>query len=64
MQPGGGPGAGEEPYAGGLRERLFEDLGEPATNGSAPPAPEGLPDVERIEAVAAKYGIEISPPTE
>ena len=46
---------------GGLHERFFEDLGEPATNGSAPPA-SVVPLNERIEAVAAKYGIEIAPP--
>ena len=49
---------------GGLHERFFEDLGEPATNGSAPPASVVPPDVERVLTVAARYGIEIPPPTE
>ncbi len=44
---------------GGL-ERFFLEAGEPAPEGSSPP--EGGPDVERLMSLAAKYGVEISPP--
>jgi mannose-6-phosphate isomerase-like protein (cupin superfamily) len=40
----------------GLRA-FFEEMGEPATSRGLPPAPEGPPDLERLEKVAAKYGI-------
>jgi hypothetical protein len=48
---------------GGLHERFFEELGEEAQRLTAPPALEGQPDIRRIAMAAAKYGIEISPPT-
>ncbi len=44
---------------GGL-EKFFEEVGEPVTDPSSPP--EAPPDVERLVAVARKYGIEIPPP--
>ncbi len=44
---------------GGLHEQFFAELGEPVDA----PAPAGPPDVERIVAVSAKYGIEILPPS-
>jgi mannose-6-phosphate isomerase-like protein (cupin superfamily) len=40
-------------------EKFFEEVGEPVTDSSSPP--EGTPDIERLVAVARKYGIEISP---
>jgi mannose-6-phosphate isomerase-like protein (cupin superfamily) len=43
---------------GGTYERFFEEVGEEAT---APPAMDGPPDVERLAAIAAGYGIEIPP---
>jgi mannose-6-phosphate isomerase-like protein (cupin superfamily) len=45
---------------GGLHERFFEEIGEPAMDGSEPPT-EGPQDMERIVAIAVKYGIEIAP---
>jgi mannose-6-phosphate isomerase-like protein (cupin superfamily) len=44
---------------GGLHERFFEDLGKPAGDTSTP-GPEEPPNVQRIGAIATKYGIEIS----
>ena len=40
-------------------EKYFEETGEPVEDPSSPP--EGSPDVERLVAVAQKYGIEIPP---
>jgi mannose-6-phosphate isomerase-like protein (cupin superfamily) len=47
---------------GGLHERFFEELGEEATDKTAPPVADGPPDAGRIVAVAAKYGTEIPTP--
>jgi quercetin dioxygenase-like cupin family protein len=55
--------AGTEParaivmFAPGGFEGFFEEVGEPATDLSSPPVSE--PDLERLVAVAAKYGCEI-----
>ena len=49
---------------GGLHERFFEELGEEAWDKTKPPAPEGPPDVKKVGATAAEYGIEIPPPPE
>ncbi len=46
---------------GGLHERFFEEIGEPAIDKTKPPAPKGQPDIEKLVAVATKNGIEISP---
>jgi mannose-6-phosphate isomerase-like protein (cupin superfamily) len=43
-------------------EKFFEEIGEPATDKSTPPVPEGTPDVERLVATAAKYNCEVPPP--
>lgn len=48
---------------GGLHEQFFEELGEPATDKTKPPAPKDQPDLQKMVAIAAKYGIEISPPS-
>jgi mannose-6-phosphate isomerase-like protein (cupin superfamily) len=47
---------------GGLHERFFEEAGREAVDGVNPPAVEGPPDIERIAAIAAKYGTEIPVP--
>jgi quercetin dioxygenase-like cupin family protein len=47
---------------GGLHERFFEEIAEPAMDGSEPSVPEGPQDMRRIIAIAVKYGIEIPPP--
>ncbi len=59
---------GEEPgrlltsqTPGGLHERFFEEVGEEAVDRVNPPAVEGPPDLERIAAIAAKYGTEVPP---
>ena len=41
-------------------EKFFEEVGEPVTDPSSPP--EGPHDIERLVAVARKYGMEIPPP--
>jgi hypothetical protein len=43
---------------GGL-ESFFLEAGEPATDDSSPPP--GPPDIEKVRAAAAKYGVEIPP---
>jgi quercetin dioxygenase-like cupin family protein len=40
-------------------ERFFEEVGEPGTDVSSPPGP---PDVDKLLATAARYGIEFPPP--
>jgi mannose-6-phosphate isomerase-like protein (cupin superfamily) len=47
---------------GGLHERFFEELGEEARERTIPPVPDGTPNVGKIIAIAAKYGIEIPLP--
>ncbi len=44
----------------GGNQRIFLEAGEPATEGSS--APEGEPDVGRIEEIGRRYGLEIPPP--
>jgi quercetin dioxygenase-like cupin family protein len=45
-------------------EKMFEEIGTPATDPSAPPPPPGPEDIEKLLAVAPKYGLEILPFTE
>ena len=47
---------------GGLHERFFAEIGEPAMNGSRPSVSVGPQDMRKIIAIAVKYGIEIPPP--
>jgi quercetin dioxygenase-like cupin family protein len=47
---------------GGLHERFFEEIGEPAVDNSRPPAPADQQHLEEIIAIATEYGIEIPPP--
>ena len=42
-------------------ERFIAEAGKAATDRSAPPAPPQLPELERIVAIAQKYGIEVPP---
>ncbi len=44
---------------GGSHERFFEELAE---NRTAPPASRNSPDLEKVAAIATKYGIEILSP--
>ena len=43
-------------------EKFFEEVGEPVTDPSSPPA-FGAKEIERLLAVAPKYGQEILPPS-
>ncbi len=43
-------------------ERFIAEAGTPATDRAARPAPPQLPELERIVAIAQKYGIEVPPP--
>jgi quercetin dioxygenase-like cupin family protein len=49
-------------YTPGGIEKFFTEAGEPATSPGLPPAPEGPPDLERLIAIAARYGMDIQPP--
>jgi quercetin dioxygenase-like cupin family protein len=49
-------------YAPGGIDKFFTEVGEPATAREVPPPPETPPDLERIAAVGAQYGMEIKPP--
>ncbi len=44
-------------------EGFFEELSEPAPALTLPPAPDGPPDIPKLLAAAAKYGVEILPPS-
>lgn len=43
-------------------EKFIEEAGRPATGDPTPPPPPEMPELERIVAVAQKYGIEVPPP--
>jgi mannose-6-phosphate isomerase-like protein (cupin superfamily) len=46
---------------GGLYEHFFEEVGKPAVGDAGPLVFDDHPDVRRIVALAAQYGIEIPP---
>ncbi len=48
---------------GGLHERFFEELGEEAQDSTTPPVMDGPLGIERMFAIAARYGIELPLPT-
>ena len=43
-------------------EGFLRELSEPAPALTLPPAPDGPPDIARLVATAARYGVEIVPP--
>jgi quercetin dioxygenase-like cupin family protein len=43
-------------------EHFFSDFGEPAQALELPPAPDGPPDVARMQAVLADYGVQVLGP--
>lgn len=43
-------------------ERFIAEAGLPATDRSRVPSPPPMPELERIVAIAQKYGIEVPPP--
>ena len=47
---------------GGSHERFFEEIGEPAVDGSRPPVQADQQHMEKIIAIATDYGIEIPSP--
>ncbi|MET8999440.1 quercetin 2,3-dioxygenase [Amycolatopsis sp. NPDC004169] len=48
---------------GGKFDQFFFDTGEPAASLTIPPPPEGEPDVPRLAAAMAEYGVEmVGPP--
>lgn len=50
-------------YAPGGIERFFAEAGEPAERHELPPPPDGPPDVERLAAIAERYGMHIQNPS-
>lgn len=44
---------------GGIHERFIAELGEPVAMNTIPPTPNNQHDVERINTIAEKYGIEL-----
>jgi len=49
-------------YTPGGLERFIAEAGVEANDPAAVPAPPAMPDLERIVAIAQKYGIEVPPP--
>ena len=47
---------------GGIHEKFFAEAGDPIDDLANPPEPSGPPDLPRLLAVAAKYGVDILPP--
>ena len=43
-------------------EKFFAEAGEPAARREVPPAPTSPPDVERLAAIGARYGLQLIPP--
>ena len=51
-------------YNGGQTASFFKEVGETAKTRTLPPPPTGEPDLERLAAVATKYGLQLkSPPS-
>ena len=46
-------------YAPGGMDRFFKEYGEPAERREVPPPMEGPPDLERLNAIAEKHGLEL-----
>jgi quercetin dioxygenase-like cupin family protein len=49
-------------YTPGGIDKFFAEAGEPAQRREVPPPPTAPPDVERLAAIGARYGMEIQPP--
>ena len=49
-------------YSPGGTDKFFAEFGERAESRELPPAPDGPPDIERLVAVAGRYGMEIRAP--
>lgn len=51
-------------YAPGGIENFFAEAGEPAQRHELPPPPAEPPDIDRIAAIAERYGMHIQTPSE
>lgn len=51
-------------YTPGGIDKFFTEAGEPAQAREVPPPATEPPDLERITAIAARYGMQIEPPPE
>ncbi len=49
-------------YSPGGIDKFFKEVSEPAKTRGLPPPPTGMPDLEKIAATGAKYGLQIKPP--
>jgi quercetin dioxygenase-like cupin family protein len=47
-------------YTPGGMDRFFAEAGEPAERRELPPAPTEPPDIDRLVAIGAKHGLEVS----
>jgi mannose-6-phosphate isomerase-like protein (cupin superfamily) len=59
---GNGPARALAIYTPGGLDQFIAEAGIPATDRSAVPQPPSMPELERIVAIATKYGIEVPPP--
>jgi quercetin dioxygenase-like cupin family protein len=50
-------------YTPGGIDKFFAEAGEPAERRELPPPPDGPPDVERLAAIAERYGMHIQTPS-
>ena len=50
-------------YTPGGIDKFFAEAGEPAQSPGLPPPPDGPPDLERIAAIGARYGMELQTPS-
>lgn len=50
-------------YAPGGIEKFFAEAGEAAKTYEVPPPPDSPPDVERLPAIGARYGMHIQSPS-
>lgn len=49
-------------YGKGGMDEFFKEAGEPAATRDVPPPPDGPPDLERLVAIGARYGLELRAP--
>jgi quercetin dioxygenase-like cupin family protein len=62
FEPVGGPARVLAIYTPGGIDKFFAEAGEPARAREIPPASDTPPDVERLTAIGAKYGLDLRPP--
>lgn len=64
FEPVGGPARLLVLYTPGGLDRFFTEAAEPAKSRSLPPPSDAAPDVARLSAIGAKYGLELRPPAQ